>query len=184
MENTEKEHILFITQTLQWELLSMKYIQEIFKELTDEVTKYLRVPTPTKIEQEEEWIKNSRETYQKWENINFIVTDDAGDFIGICGVLNLNTSTPEVGLRLKQSARGKWYGKEMIAGLINRLEKNKKFDYILYRAHVENVATHKIATSFGWELQRDEQGNAKIFIEHKFDNSSSFEAVEYRIYKK
>lgn len=72
----------------------------------------------------------------------------------------------------------------MIAGLINRLQAHKKFDYIVYRAHVENVATHKIATSFGGELQRDEQGNIKIFIEYKFDNSSSFEAVEYRIYKK
>lgn len=162
----------------------MKYIQEIFKELTDEVTKYLRVPTPTKIEQEEQRIINSNETYKKGENINFIVTDDAGDFIGICGVTELNTPTPELGLRLKESARGKWYGKEMIAGLINRLQAHKKFDYIVYRAHVENVATHKIATSFGGELQRDEQGNPKILTEHKFDNSSSFEAVEYRIPKK
>jgi hypothetical protein len=65
MEHTEKEHILFTTEKLQRELLSMKYIQEIFKELTDEVTKYLRVSTPNKIEQEEEWILKSKETYQK-----------------------------------------------------------------------------------------------------------------------
>jgi len=112
------------------------------------------------------------------------VTDDAEDFIGTCGVMDLNTSTPELGLRIKESARGKGYGKEMIAGLINRLEKNKKFDYIIYRAHVENIATNKIATSFGGELQLDEEGNVKILTEHKFDNSSSFDAVEYRIYKK
>lgn len=162
----------------------MKYIQEIFKELTDEVTKYLRVSTPNKIEQEEEWILKSKETYQKWENINFIVTDDAGDFIWTCGVTDLNTSTPEIWLRLKKSARGKWYGKEMIAGLINRLEAHHKFDYIIYRAHVDNIATNKIAKSFGGELQLDEQWNTKIFTERKFDKSSSFEAVEYRIYKK
>ena len=72
----------------------------------------------------------------------------------------------------------------MIAGLINRLQAHKKFDYIVYRAHVENVATNKIATSFGGKLLLDEQGNTKILIEHKFDNSSSFEAVEYRIPKK
>lgn len=95
------------TERLQRELLSMKYIQEIFNELTDEVTKYLRVTTPKKIEQEEEWIIKSKETYEKGENINFIVTDTAGDFIGTCGVTELNTSTPEVGLRLKESARGK-----------------------------------------------------------------------------
>lgn len=184
MEHTKKQNTIIHTERLQRELLSMKYVQEIFKELTDEVTKYLRVPTPTKIEQEAEWITKSKETYQKWENINFIVTDDAGDFIGTCGVMDLNTSTPELGLRLKESARGKGYGKEMIAGLINRLETHKKFDYIVYRAHVENVATNKIAERFGGELQLDEEGNAKIFTERKFDKSSSFEAVEYRIYKK
>ncbi|MEI6673297.1 MAG: GNAT family N-acetyltransferase [bacterium] len=85
---------------------------------------------------------------------------------------------------IKESARGKGYGKEMIAGLINRLEAHKKFDYIVYRAHAENIATNKIATSFGGELQLDEQGNPKTFTEHKFDNSSSFEALEYRIPKK
>ena len=184
MENTEKEHIRFTTEKLQREVLSMKYVQEIFKELTDEVTKYLRVPTPKKIEQEEEWIIKSKETYEKGENINFIVTDHDGDFIGTCGVVELNTSTPEVGLRLKESARGKGYGKEMIAGLIDRLEAHKKFDYIVYRAHKENIATKKIAESFGWIVERDEEGKEKTFIEHKFDNSSSFEAVEYRIYKK
>lgn len=71
--------------------------------------------------------------------------------------MDLNTSTPEIGLRLKESARGKGYGKEMIAGLIKRLEAHKKFEYIIYRAHVENVATNKIAKSLGGELQLDEQ---------------------------
>ena len=72
----------------------------------------------------------------------------------------------------------------MIAALIQRLENHKRFDYIIYRACTENIGSRKIAESLGGELQLDEQGNAKILIEHKFDNSSSFEAVEYRIYKK
>lgn len=84
MENTEKQNILFTSEKLQRELLSMKYIQEIFKELTDEVTKYLRVSTPKNIEQEENWIRDSKEKYEKGENINFIVTDTQGDFVGIC----------------------------------------------------------------------------------------------------
>jgi 5'(3')-deoxyribonucleotidase len=77
-----KETITTIqTERLQRELLSMKYIQEIFKELTDEVTKYLRVPTPQKIEQEEEWVIRSQEKYEKGSLINFVVTDASGDFI-------------------------------------------------------------------------------------------------------
>jgi len=65
MEHIEQQNTTIHTERLHREVLSMKYIQEIFKELTDEVTKYLRVPTPKKIEQEEEWIIKSNETYTK-----------------------------------------------------------------------------------------------------------------------
>ncbi|MEI6673296.1 MAG: hypothetical protein WCL02_08575 [bacterium] len=81
MENRENKEVSFSTQNLQRELLSMKYVQEIFQELTDEVTKYLRVPTPKNIEVEEQWIINSKESYKKGETINFIVTDVEGEFI-------------------------------------------------------------------------------------------------------
>lgn len=96
MENREQQSILFSTETLQREELSMKYIQEIFKELTDEVTKYLRVPTPKKIEQEENRIRDSREKHLLGSKMNFVVTDMQGDFIGTCGVENLDTKTPEL----------------------------------------------------------------------------------------
>lgn len=182
MEN--KENITIETERLLLVPISMKYVQEIFKELTDEVTKYLRVPTPTKIEQEEEWILSAQEKLKAGIDINFVVTNEQWDFVGTCGFVNINTKTPEIGLWLKESARGKGYGKEMISTLINRLEINKDFDYIMYRAHVENIATRKIAECFGGELQRDEEGKELLFTEWKFDKSSSSLAVEYRIYKK
>lgn len=184
MENIATNDIRFSTEKLNRELLSMKYVEEIFKELTDEVTKYLRVSTPTDIQQEKDRIIKSKETYEKGENINFIVTDKTGDFIWTAGIMDLNTRTPEVGLRLKQSARRKGYGKEMIATVIKRLEDHNDFDYIIYDAHVDNVATRKIAERLGGVLQVDEDGKEKIFTDWKFDKSSSFSAVQYRIYKK
>ena len=81
MENKEQENILFTTEKLQRELLGIKYVQKIFKELTDNVTKYLRVTTPKEIKQEEDWINSSKEKYEKGTEINFIVTDETGDFI-------------------------------------------------------------------------------------------------------
>jgi len=162
----------------------MKYIQEIFKELTDEVTKYLRATTPKYIEEEEKRILETQEKYKQWIVLNLVATDTEGEFIWSCGITGLNTQTPEVWLWIKQSARWKGYGKEMIGVLIKRLENYKEFDYIIYGTCTENVGSQKIAEFFGGELQRDESGNAKIFTEWKFDKSSSFDAVEYRIYKK
>lgn len=178
------QHVPITTQRLQLESLSMKYVQEIFKEFTDEVTKYLRAITPKHIEEEEKRILETQEKHEKWTDLRLVVTDAEGVFIWCCGVMGLATQTPELWLRIKQSARWKGYGKEMIGALIKRLENHKEFDYIIYRACTENIGSQKIAESFGGELQRDESGNAKIFTERKFDKSSSFDAVEYRIYKK
>lgn len=172
------------TPRLHWELLSKKYIQEIFQELTDEVTKYLRVATPKKIEEEEEWILRSQEKFAKWIQMNLIVTDTEGNFVWTCGIMDLETSTPELWLRIKASAQGKWYGKEMVGALINRLQTHKKIDYIIYRAHTENLGSRKIAEHFGGELQLDETGKEKITVQNKLDNSANLEIVEYRIYKK
>lgn len=127
----------------------MRYLQEIFKEFTDEVTKTLRASTPKHIEDEEEWIKRSIEKFKQGTNINFCVADKEGTFIGCCSIMHLDTHTPEIGLRMKQSVRGKGYGKEMVGALIDRLQKNKEFDHIIYRAMTDNIASRKIAEHFG-----------------------------------
>lgn len=177
-------NISITTPRLQLELLSMKYIQEIFKEFTDEVTKTLRASTPKRIEEEEERVNKSEEKYKKWTDMNLVVTDTQGNFIWCCGVMHVNTNTPEIWLRIKQSERGKWYGKEMVWALIKRVETHKDVEYIVYKAHKDNIGTRKIVESFGWVLQLNEKGKEHVFMEPKFDNSSSSETVEYRIYKR
>lgn len=179
MENLE--NVKFNTERLQLEALSMKYLQEIYKELTDEVTKYLRVPTPKSIDQEINRINDSQEHHKKWTQINFEVTIN-WEFVGCCGYTDLNTPTPELWIWIKESTRGKWYGKEIVSGIINRLKDYKKFDYIIYGAHVDNVATQKIVRSFGGELQIDTNGNPIKTLTRKFDKSASFDSLEYRIY--
>ena len=184
MENSEKKDIQITTQRLQLETLSMKYIQEIFKEFTDEITKNLRASTPKAIEEEEKRVKRSAEKFKQWTDVNFTVADEQGNFVWCCGIMHLHTRTPEVWLWIKKSARGKGYGKEMIGGLIKRIQEHRDFDHIIYRAKTDNIWSRKIAEHFGGVLQFNEEGKEKIFIEEKFDKSDSFEAVEYRIYKK
>lgn len=81
MEKTNTSIPIFTTSRLQIEALSMKYIQEIFKEFTDEVTKTLRASTPKAIEEEEERVKKSVEKYRNGTDINFTVADKEGKFL-------------------------------------------------------------------------------------------------------
>lgn len=99
-------------------------------------------------------------------------------------MIDLNTPVPEVGLRIKQSARGKGYGKEMVDTLIKWLENHRTFEYISYKVHIDNIGSRKIAERFGAVLQLDDTGKEKVFTDQKFDRSSSLPTVEYRIYKK
>lgn len=138
MKNSEKKEIQISTERLHLEVLSMKYVQEIFKEFTDEVTKTLRSSTPKAIEEEEERVRRSAEKFKQGTEVNFTVADKEGNFIGCCGIMHLHTRTPELGLRLKQSVRGQGYGKEMIGALIKRIQEHREFDYIVYRAKTDN----------------------------------------------
>lgn len=78
---TEQSDITLQTQSLTLEILSMKYIQEIFKEFTDEVTKTLRASTPKAIEEEEERVRRSAEKFKQGTDVNFNVSDKEGKFI-------------------------------------------------------------------------------------------------------
>ncbi len=183
MENTKIVNIPNNTQRLIIERLSLKYIEEIFKEFTDEVTQYLRASTPKNIQEEIDRVERSKEKSKKWIEMNFTVSDKQWDFIWCCGVMQLDTVTPEIGLWMKQSARGKGYGKEMVRTLIDRMVRTRDFEYIIYRVHIDNIWSRKIVEHLGWVIQLNDQGEENVFQEEKFDHSSSFPVVEYRIYK-
>jgi hypothetical protein len=65
MKNTVQNNIPIVTQRLQLELLTMKYIEEIYKEFTDDVTKTLRASTPKSLEDEQQRVISSQEKYEK-----------------------------------------------------------------------------------------------------------------------
>jgi hypothetical protein len=65
MENTKIVNIPNNTQRLIIERLSLKYIEEIFKEFTDEVTQYLRASTPKNIQEEIDRVERSKEKSKK-----------------------------------------------------------------------------------------------------------------------
>ena len=78
MENIENKEIQISTERLQRETVSMKYIQEIFKEFTDDVTKRLRASTPKAIEEEYARVERSIEKLKQWTDVNFTVVDKQG----------------------------------------------------------------------------------------------------------
>lgn len=133
--------------------VSEEYAQDMLEELTDEITEYMSFYTPKAIEEEYEFIKNSREKME--QGIDFVVTildKTSIEFLGGAGIHRINTSTPELGIWTKKSAHGKKIGRETIAGLKKWADENVDYEYLVYPADRNNISSCKIAESLGGKI--------------------------------
>ena len=133
--------------------VSDKYAQNMFTELTDEITEYMFFYSPKAIEEEYEFIKNSREKME--QGIDFAVTildRTSKEFLGGAGIHRINTSTPELGIWTKKSAHGKKIGRESVAGLKKWADENINYEYLIYPADKNNIPSRKIAESLGGKV--------------------------------
>ncbi|MBV8326474.1 GNAT family N-acetyltransferase [Chryseobacterium sp.] len=79
-----------------------------------------------------------------------VALDIHGDCIGCCGIHNITEESIELGLWLKVSAQGRGLGNEIITVLIEFLENNFIFKYILYPVDEKNIPSKKIPEKLGF----------------------------------
>ena len=169
--------IVITTDRLKLVPLSEKYAQDIFKELTPEVTTYMFPRSPQKIEETLEYINSQISKIKSGEEMPVVILDkNSGEFLGGGGAHKLSTNTPELGIWIKKSAHGHKFGLEAVVGLKNWIEKNIQFEYIIYPVDRQNIASVKIAEFIGGIVEK----------EYQKPNASGkmLDLIEYRIYKK
>jgi RimJ/RimL family protein N-acetyltransferase len=134
--------------------VSNNFEQEIFKEFTAEVTRYM-FPSPAKnIEETRRFINESRHSMQIGNDLQFvIVSKSTEEFLGCCGLHGEGkTRTPELGIWIKKSAHGDGYGREAIHTLVNWARNHIDFDYFIYPVDCKNIASRKIPESLGGQV--------------------------------
>ncbi|MEM7593608.1 MAG: GNAT family N-acetyltransferase [Cyanobacteria bacterium P01_A01_bin.83] len=135
-------------------IIDSKFEQDIFREFTDEVTKYM-IPSPAKnIEETGNFITESRSGIKAGYNLQFVVVSKTtGEFLGNCGLHGENkVKTPELGIWLKKNAHGKGYGREAVRTLVKWSKNNINIDYFVYPVDRRNVASRKIPESLGGKI--------------------------------
>ncbi len=80
----------------------------------------------------------------------------------------------ELGLWLKKDAQSNGYGTEIITGLIEFLENNFTFKYILYPVDEENIASRRIPEKLGFTPFKRYQKNK--------NSTTDLHIIEYRKY--
>ncbi len=133
--------------------VSEKYAQNMLEELTDEITEYMFFYSPNSIEEEYEFIKNSREKMEQGTDLIVTILDKTTkEFLGGAGIHSINTPTPELGIWTKKSAHGKQIGREAVTGLKEWADKNFDYEYLIYPVDKSNIPSRKIVESLGGKV--------------------------------
>ena len=136
--------------------VSPEYCEIIFKEFTDEITRYMVPAAPSNMEEISVFIKASIRDME--ENIDLtlaILKKNDDEFLGICGLHGKqNPNEPVLGIWLKKSAHGFKYGQEAIKALADWARQNIVFEHMVYPCDKANIASRKIAENLNGSIFR------------------------------
>lgn len=156
--------------------ISLAYKDNIFREFTKEVARYL-FPQPTgNIANTIYFIKDSRQKTLNDTELQLVALNkNTKEFLGCVGLHEIDTQTPELGLWFKKSVWGKGYGKESMVALKQWAEANLDYDNINYPVFKENLPSRKIAELLGGVISKELIG--------KNQNGIDFNEIRYLIKK-
>lgn len=148
--------IQFTTERLSFEVVKDAFKEDIFRELTPTVAKFLPFIPTGKIEDTQGFIDYSLDVLAKGTDITLVATDkNTNEFIGCCGIHDVNEESISLGIWLKESAFGKGYGSELITGLESYVNDNLGVDYLIYNVEKNNHGSIKIAEKLGYVYNND-----------------------------
>lgn len=156
--------------------LSMEYAEDICKNFTDKVTKWMWPSAPKTQEQINQHILEQQQAMFKGEELALLVLKkETQEFLGCIAIHALNTATPEMGIWLKEEAHGQGYGFEALSLLKNWANENLSFDYLKYPVEKNNIPSQALAKKLGGKVEAE-------YIK-KSESGKILDEVEYRFYK-
>lgn len=170
-----QSHLNVETERLNLLPVSDKYKNDILREFTAQITRYLPF-TPKGNEKEvQDFLDKSRQGLIDGSDIVFVSTEKSSKaFLGCCGIHHISAESMTLGLWLKADIHGQGFGTEIIRGLINFIEVNFKPKYLIYPVEKDNIASRRIAEKLGFTM-------FKKYTQIK-DEHTVLHMIEYRKY--
>ena len=131
-------------------------IDDIFKYFDSNITKYM-YPRPSKTIEEAKMVVDSMilQRESKTDYIYTILKKSSNEFIGLVGLHNLKSLTPEVGLWTKLESHGNNYGSEAASRVI-QYAKELGYKKLVYPVDKRNIASKKIPLFFNAKVIKEE----------------------------
>lgn len=141
------------TERLSLVPISIEYAEQMYQELTDEVTRFMGIFSPKSIEEELSFIKGAREKMVHGTDLYLAILDrNTREYLGGVGLHQIDTGIPKLGIWLKKDAHGKKIGREAVTGVKHWADENLDFDYLAYPVDKDNIPSRKIAESLGGQV--------------------------------
>lgn len=162
------------TERLSLKAMDKSYISHIFNDFTKDITTYMYPQPSGNIKDSEQFVMSSIEGLQSGTNLQLVIIDKSSqEFLGCCGLHQLNNNEPELGIWLKKSAHGHSYGLEAIKGIIDWTRTNMNYDHLKYPVDRQNLPSKRIPEYF----------KGKVVKEYILKNmeGKELDIVEYQI---
>lgn len=149
-------HVVLETNRLRLEPISERWAEEIFREFTADITRYMLASPAEEITETLVFIVAARKAMcDGTDLVPVILHRESGEFLGCCGLHKVHTSAPEFGIWLKKGAHGNKYGQEAIAALKEWGCANLTVSHFIYPVDRRNCASRKVALSLGGRVMHE-----------------------------
>ncbi|WP_299947866.1 GNAT family N-acetyltransferase [uncultured Microbulbifer sp.] len=155
-QNIDLQNLLIPGDTVQLVSVSEKFAEAIFREFTEEITRYM-IPSPAKsISEIHDFIARSTEGMNNQQELVLAITSTQETFMGCVGLhARGHGCTPELGVWVKKSAHGNGYGRLAVSSLFRWALENIVFEYAIYPADRSNIPSRKIPESLGGRIFKE-----------------------------
>lgn len=173
---TDLNAVRLTGQKLLCQPLSIEYAEAICKNFTAKIAKWMWPSAPKTQAQINQHIFEKQQAISKGEELALLVLKkESLEFLGYIAIHELNTTTPEMGIWLKEEAHNQGYGFEALTLLKNWANENLSFDYLKYPVEKNNIASRALAEKLGGKVESE-------YIK-KSESGQMLDELEYRFYK-
>jgi len=187
-ESVDLRNVVIPTDRLRLEALTTKCSEDIFRNFTPDITRYMIPAPPKDIADTESFINDSLLGLRRGDDLTLVISQpDGGHFLGLCGLHGrVRPNEPELGIWLRKAAHGHGYGREAIAALKTWAEKYLEYERLTYPVDRRNIPSCKIPVALGGKVIAEQKKTSMSGIEldvivYAFDAVLGWRYLDYNV---
>lgn len=137
--------------------IAKQYVNQVYSNYEQSIHTYLSPSLPQSIKDTAHVVDKMIQQWTTQTDFVFVIVNSTNlEFLGLCGLHDLKTGAPHIGIWLKKSAHNKKYGQEAVGALIN-CAKEIGLKEIYYDVDYRNIPSMRIANLYNGILIETEK---------------------------